>query len=97
MRELKKLRGKQVEIQGGNVVNDIKSLYPDLFPYTDMEQAYIDFPGEILVSITSSDNIDTDYKDIWPENKFELNSISFSNIKIKSPITQTGYIFTAGI
>ena len=97
MVELKKLRGKQVLVSGANAVNDLLVLYLDLFSYPSIEQVFMEFPDDILFSLTSPDNVDTDYRPLSGGKIFTLNSISLSNIKIKSANNQTGYIFTAGI
>ena len=62
MVELKKLRGKQVLVSGANAVNDLLVLYPDLFSYPSIEQVFMEFPDDILFSLTSPDNVDTDYR-----------------------------------
>ena len=97
MQELRKLRGKSIEVLGENAVNDLLTLYPEIFSYPSIDQIFIEFPNEIQFSLTSPDNVDTDYKTLGAGKIFTLNSISVSNIKIKSATTQTGYIYTAGI
>ena len=97
MQELRKLRGKSIEVSGSNAVNDLLTLYPEIFSYPSIEQIFIEFPNEIQFSLTSPDNVDTDYKVLSAGKIFTLNSISVSNIKIKSVTSQTGYIYTAGI
>lgn len=97
MVELKKLRGKSILVSEGNVVNDMLLLYPDLFSYPSIEQVFMEFPENIQFSLTSPDNVDTDYRPLSGGKIFTLNSISLTNIKIKSAVNQTGYIFTAGV
>lgn len=89
------LRGKVVTINGGNVVNDIKIAYSELFDADGGEELSIKFPSDISVSLTSNDGIDTDYNTITAGNELVLSGITYTNIKIKSATTQTGYIYTA--
>lgn len=42
MVESKKLRGKQVLVNGANEVNDLLVLYPDLFSYPSIEQVFME-------------------------------------------------------
>jgi hypothetical protein len=97
MIELRKLRGKLVLISGDNAVNDILVLYPELFPYKSVEQIYMEFPQGCEFSLTSPDNVDTDYRTLAANTKFNISSISVTNVKIKSVNGQIGYIYTAGI
>jgi len=91
------LRGKSIVITGNNVVNDIKTLYPELFPYQSVEELSLLFPYDIQVSLVSFDGTDSDYKRVTQNINFFSSNVSISNIKIKSEIDQTGYIYTAGI
>lgn len=97
MIELRKLRGKLILISGSNAINDLLVLYPELFPYKSVEQIYMEFPQDCEFSLTSPDNVDTDYRPLAANTKFNMSSISVTNVKIKSANSQLGYIYTAGI
>jgi len=43
------LRGKDVLITGGNVVNNIRLLYPELFVYRSMQEVRLYFTKEIQI------------------------------------------------
>lgn len=58
MVELRKLRGKSVLVSGGNAVNDLLFLYPNLFPYKEadfltwLDESITDTSDTIVVCIT---------------------------------------------
>ena len=91
----KRLRGKKVDVAGSLAVNDIKALYPALFDTDGAEDVSITFPAEVSVSITSNDEVDTDYRTLAANTEFTMSGVNFTNIKIKSATAQTGYIYTA--
>ena len=90
-------RGKEVSVIGGNVENDIETLYPILFPNNYVQLLYVEFPDDIQLSIVSPDNVETDYKLVKKGTRLQFDKVIFANIKIKSNVAQTGYIYTGGV
>lgn len=92
----KYLRGKALSIAPANVVYDVKTSNPELFPKDTLSTVTImsTTPDVFSVSVTSSDSVDTEYVAIATGSQFKLDNVLISNVKIKSTNANTVFIYT---